>query len=356
MTKKSEYFDLDEICKYDFDYPDNLISLDPLKDRQKAKMLVSNNDGFIHDEVGKLTDYISKKDLLVFNNTKVIPCRLKAKKNKDFSAIDIEVTLNKFEHDGTWSSFCMPGRKLKEGDKLHFARNLFAEVSKKKYGLYFLKFNKSFTDLLKLLDQIGEMPIPPYILKKRGFRESDFENYQTSFAKNNGSVAAPTASLHFDKKLFNKIKEKKIPYCFVTLHVSGGTFIPIKSKTLSDHIMHSEFAKVGSKSASKIRNTLDAGGRIIAVGTTTLRVLESNEFFNEGQFSSFEKDINTFIKPGHKFKVCSGLLTNFHQPKSTLFVLVNAFIGIRKSKSLYQEAIIRNYRLFSYGDCCLLFT
>ena len=192
--------------------------------------------------------------------------------------------------------------------------------------------------------------------KKRGFRRSDFQNYQTTFAQHNGSVAAPTASLHFDKNLFEKIEKKKVPFCFVTLHVSGGTFIPVKANKLSDHKMHSEFAKVDCEATYKIKDTLDKGGRVIAVGTTAMRVLESDQFSKGSEVQPFEKEVNTFITPGHKFKVCSGLLTNFHQPRSTLFVLVNAFIGMSKAQTLYHEAINQKYRLFSYGDCCLLFT
>ena len=349
---------MDEISKYEFDYPKSLIGLDPLENRQEAKMLVSNQGSFVHDKVGNLTDYLTKDDLLVFNNTKVIPCRLKAKKIKNvtnYSAIEIEVTLNKLEANEVWSSFCLPGKKVKVDDVLKFENDFFAKVVKISNGLYFLKFNKAFKNLIDSLDKIGEMPIPPYILKKRGFRRSDFQNYQTTFAEHNGSVAAPTASLHFDKNLLKKIKKKKVPFCFVTLHISGGTFIPIKSDKLSDHKMHSEFAKVDCETVSKIKDTLYNGGRVIAVGTTAMRVLESDQLSKGSDIKPFAEEIDTFITPGHKFKVCSGLLTNFHQPRSTLFVLVNAFIGMNNSQTLYREAINQKYRLFSYGDCCLLF-
>ena len=349
---------MDEISKYNFEYPENLIALDPLENKHKAKMLVSKNNDFFHDEVGNLANHLSKDDLIVFNDTRVLPGRLKATKvlnREGNSFVEIAVTLNKLESKQIWSSFCYPGKRVRVGDKLAFGNNLFAKIKKIFNGLYFMEFNVVDEDLLILVEKIGKMPIPPYISKKRGFKDSDFINYQTTFAKHNGSVAAPTASLHFDEKLLNTLNEKGIPSCFITLHVNGGTFLPIKTNYLSEHVMHSEFAKIDLEAVLKIKKTKDNGGRIIAVGTTTMRVLESTSFLDGEQMKPFESEINTFIKPGYEFKICSGLVTNFHQPKSTLFVLVNAFIGVEKAQALYKEAISSNYRLFSFGDCCLLF-
>ena len=191
-------------------------------------------------------------------------------------------------------------------------------------------------------------------MKKRGPKKSDFKSYQTPFAKVDGSVAAPTASLHFSDDYITRLQIKNIPYCFITLHVSGGTFLPIREKAIDKHKMHSEYASINENAARQVQETLRRGGKVIAVGTTVMRVLESS-FFVDNNFQAFSASIDTFIKPGHDFKVCSGLFTNFHLPKSTLFILVNAFVGIKKANELYSLAIKERYRLFSYGDCCLLF-
>ena len=185
-------------------------------------------------------------------------------------------------------------------------------------------------------------------------KKVDFKNYQTPFAEIYGSVAAPTASLHFSDDYITSLKRRNIHYCFITLHVSGGNFFQILEKKIDKHKMHSEFASVDENAALQIRETLKRGGKLIAVGTTVMRVLESS-YFVDNSFQAFKGSINTFIKPGHNFKVCSGLFTNFHLPKSTLFILVNAFIGTKQATELYQLAISKRYRLFSYGDCCLLF-
>jgi S-adenosylmethionine:tRNA ribosyltransferase-isomerase len=349
---------LKNLNAFDYIYNEDRIALDPLENRQDAKMLVFDGDVFFHKKVGELTSSLTSNDLLIFNNTKVIPCRLKAKKRRNFGSSDsteVEVTLNKKEQDNSWSSFCYPGKKVRVGDVLYFENCLVATIKSIKNGLYIMQFNKHGEELLALIGEIGEMPIPPYIKKKRGYKSSDLKNYQTPFAKIAGSVAAPTASLHFNEKVLHSLEVKCISSCYITLHVSAGTFVPIKTHNLDEHIMHSEFAKVDLDTIAKIKETKMNGGRIIAIGTTVMRVLESDNFFVDGQMSPFEGQINTFIRPGHKFKVCSGLFTNFHQPKSTLFVLVNAFIGVENTKKIYQAALDRKYRLFSYGDCCLLF-
>ena len=217
-----------------------------------------------------------------------------------------------------------------------------------------MSFYSGSKEFITCLKEIGDMPLPPYIMKKRGPKTTDFKSYQTPFAEIDGSVAAPTASLHFSDDYIIKLKRKNIPYCFITLHVSGGTFLPIREKNIDKHKMHSEYAKVDERAALQIRETIKNRGKVIAVGTTVMRVLESSSFAHNS-FQAFNGSIDTFIKPGHTFKVCSGLFTNFHLPKSTLFILVNSFIGVEKANELYKLAISNRYRLFSYGDCCLLF-
>ena len=216
-----------------------------------------------------------------------------------------------------------------------------------------MNFDSGDKGLISSLKEIGDMPLPPYIMKKRSPKKFDFERYQTPFAEIDGSVAAPTASLHFPDDYIASLDANNISYCFITLHVSGGTFLPIREKDIGKHKMHSEYANVEENAALQIRKTLKKGGKVIAIGTTVMRVLESSSFV-ENNLQAFFGSIDSFIRPGHHFKVCSGLFTNFHLPKSTLYILVNAFVGVEKANELYSLAIKKRYRLFSYGDCCLL--
>ena len=348
---------ISQLEAFNFCYPNDLVALTPLEKKDQANMLVYENNIFSHEKVYDLLKYVSKNDLLVFNNTRVIPCRLNGKRvrsDKRSIEINVSVTLNKVIERNIWTAFCKPLKKLREGDKIIFSKDLAANVMSFKSGQCVMAFETGDKELISCLKEIGDMPLPPYIIKRRGPKKEDFESYQTPFAEIDGSVAAPTASLHFTETFITSLKSKNIPYCFITLHVSGGTFLPIRYENIDKHKMHSEFAKVDENSALQIRKTLERGGKVIAVGTTVMRVLES-PFFVDNGFQAFNRSVNTFIKPGHDFKVCSGLLTNFHLPKSTLFILVNAFVGIKKANELYELAIKKRYRLFSYGDCCLLF-
>ena len=342
---------------YNFNYPDDLVALNPLEKKNQANMLVFKNNIFSHEKVYDFLKYISKDDLLVFNNTRVIPCRLIGERVSSVQGkiqTKVSVTLNKVLDRNIWTTFCKPLKKLRKGDKIIFSTDLSAEVISIKSGQCVMNFQTGNRELISCLNEIGDMPIPPYIAKKRGPKKEDFRSYQTPFAEIDGSVAAPTASLHFPDDFVMSLKRKNIPHCFITLHVSGGTFLPVRHKNIDQHKMHSESAKVDKNAALQIQRTLKKGGKIIAVGTTVMRVLESSFFVDNG-FSAFNRSVNTFIKPGHKFRVCSGLFTNFHLPKSTLFILVNAFVGVEKANELYKSAIKKRYRLFSYGDCCLLF-
>ncbi len=346
----------DDLNSYNYDYPEDLIALNPLAEKGLANMLVYEKNSFFHKKVDDLLKHVSKNDLLVFNNTRVLPCRLSGKiirLNSGNQETKISVTLNKEIEGSVWTTFCKPLRKLKEGDIIIFSEKLTAKVMSFTFGQCVMKFDSRGEALVSRLKDVGDMPLPPYITKKRSPKKIDFKSYQTPFAEIDGSVAAPTASLHFSDDFLISLKKKNISYCFITLHVSGGTFLPIRERNIDKHKMHYEYAKVDKNAALQINNTLKKGGKVIAVGTTVMRVLESN-ISVENNIQAYSGSINTFIKPGHVFKVCSGLFTNFHLPKSTLFILVNAFVGNKKAKELYSLAIKNRYRLFSYGDCCLL--
>ena len=346
-----------DLDSYNYSYPNELVALDPLAAKDQANMLVFKKNSFSHQRVCDLLKYVSSNDLLVFNNTRVMPCRLIGQRVREPSAntkLKVNVTLNKAIDGNVWTTFCKPLKKLKKGDTIIFSKDLSAEVISINFAQCVMNFETGGKELITCLKEIGDMPLPPYIIKKRGPKKADFKSYQTPFAEIDGSVAAPTASLHFPDDYLLRLKRKNIPYCFITLHVSGGTFLPIREKNIDKHKMHSEFASVDENAALQIRETLKRGGKLIAVGTTVMRVLESSIFVDNG-FQAFNASIDTFLKPGHDFKVCSGLFTNFHLPKSTLFILVNAFLGIEKANELYELAIEKRYRLFSYGDCCLLF-
>ena len=345
-----------DLDSYNFSYPDDLVALNPLAEKDQANMLVFKKNIFSHQKVCDLLKHVSKDDLLVFNNTRVLPCRLigqRVRSDEGNRKAKVSATLNKAIDRNVWTTFCKPLKKLRENDKIIFSKHLSAEVISLESGQCVMNFETEGKELISCLKEIGDMPLPPYIIKRRSPKKEDFKSYQTPFAKIDGSVAAPTASLHFSDNLTESVKRKNIPHCFITLHVSGGTFLPIRENNIDKHIMHSEYAKVDENAARKIRETLRKGGKVIAVGTTVMRVLESS-FFVDNNFQAFSSSINTFIKPGHDFKVCSGLFTNFHLPKSTLFILVNAFVGIDKANQLYKLAMKKKYRLFSFGDCCLL--
>ena len=348
---------LRDLASYNYEYPEDLVALNPLANKDQANMLVFEKNNFSHKKVSDLLKYVSKNDLLVFNNTKVMPCRLIGQRIRSPSGsmkTKVSVTLNKVIEGNLWATFCKPLKKLKKGDLIIFSEDLTSEVVSFRSGQCVMNFDSGSKEFISCLEKIGDMPLPPYIAKKRSPSKDDFKSYQTPFAKIDGSVAAPTASLHFPDDFITRLKRKNISYCFITLHVSGGTFLPIRNKNIDKHKMHSEYAEVDENSASQICETIKKGGKVIAVGTTVMRVLESSCFVDKN-FQPFSSFIDTFIKPGHSFKVCSGLFTNFHLPKSTLFILVNAFIGTKRADELYQLAINKRYRLFSYGDCCLLF-
>jgi len=343
---------------FDFILPKELIALRPVRPRTNARLLVAEDGSIIDSSFLKLLSFLRPGDRLVFNNTRVLKSLLLATRLRwvSNSFVEAKVQINLFERisDCYWKVLAKPLRKLKKGDFLKLSDGHIAAVTsvENDYALIDLQFDKT-NDIEKFLEPSGYMPIPPYILKNRSADVRDFVDYQTVFARVAGSVAAPTASLHFDKTILSNLKKAGILSSYLTLHVGGGTFLPIKSDNVADHIMHSEKGRISQKTAMEINETKRAGGRIIAVGTTTARLLEASATGN--YCSPFDNETDIFIKPGFKFNLVDGLITNFHLPKSTLLLLVAALVGVEECKQLYAHAITSKYRFYSYGDSSLLF-
>lgn len=337
----------------DFDYQlgKDLIALQPLKKRDAARMLVQSGESMYDDVVSNLTDHLKPGDLIVFNNTKVIAAKLDVEKGGK----KIQIYLNEQIDDQFWYAFAKPTKKLDVGDSFFISDGFAIAIVEKGCDGNRVKIRVEYRvgDFFALLEKYGDAPLPPYIEKLHNATAQDKESYQSVFAKYWGSVAAPTASLHFTDKLLNGIKNAGINTAFVTLHVGSGTFLPITSNDIDEHKMHSEFCSVSQESADLINKTKRRGGKILAVGSTALRTLEAVAN-NAGEVNQFSGSTDIFIKPGYKFKIVDFMLTNFHLPKSTLLVLVAAFVGHQKMKRMYKHAIEKKYRFFSYGDCCLL--
>ena len=346
-----------DINDFDYDLPEELVALYPKKERSSSRLLVYNKNSKIDTLFKNICFYLKPNDLLIFNDTKVIPANLKGYiygENERLTKTHISVTLLKKKQENQWFVLCKPAKKVKEKNLIIFSNTLFAKVISKSYSEIILSFNLKGKELISQLLKFGTVPLPPYILKKRNIRNDDKYSYQSIFAKNFGAVAASTASLHFDKEILKSLGEKKVKYACITLHVGGGTFLPIKTKNINDHKMHSEWGSISKKTMNLIKKTKENGGRIIPVGTTSLRILET-AFSRKNCFLPFKGETNIFIKPGYKFILTDGLITNFHLPKSTLIILVSAFLGTNQTLDLYRHAIDQKYNFFSYGDCCLLF-
>lgn len=336
---------------FTFEMPLELIANEPANPRDSSKLLHLTPNGQIHHHhVFDLDKILKEGDILVFNDTKVIPARLYGKRGE----AHFEITLFKQLNLSDWEALIKNSRRLKIGDTISINDDFSAQVIEKKIeGPVILHFNKSGADLMSALHQTGIMPLPPYIKREHGGKESDKANYQTIYAKHEGAVAAPTAGLHFTESLFKKLEDKGIEKVFVTLHVGGGTFLPVKVEDTDDHKMHAEFGVLTKEVADKLNQAKNEGRRIITVGTTSLRLLESATDEN-GIIHPFEGDTSIFITPGYKFKAIDAMFTNFHLSGSTLFMLVCAFAGIERMKNTYQTAIQQGYRFFSYGDACFL--
>ncbi|MCX7560053.1 tRNA preQ1(34) S-adenosylmethionine ribosyltransferase-isomerase QueA [Sulfitobacter sp. F26204] len=346
-----------KLSDFDFDLPDHLIATRPAVPRSSARLLVS--DGVeIHDQrVTDLTSWLRRGDRLVLNDTRVIPARLFGMRvrNSVQGRVEakIEVTLLEPRSDGTWSALIKPLRKLKPGETVIFADDLHARLEKIEEGQGHLRFNCKGDAFDTALEAAGAMPLPPYIAAKRAADARDKTDYQTVWAKTAGAVAAPTASLHFDETLLQGLSDLGVGFTYVTLHVGAGTFLPVKVDDISDHKMHSEWGQVSGKAAAEIAATKAAGGRVIPVGTTALRLIETAAHAT-GQITAWEGDTDIFITPGFSFHVADALMTNLHLPKSTLMMLVAAFMGQDQIKRVYEHAVAHGYRFFSYGDASLL--
>ena len=338
------------IDDFDFSLPPKFIAKRPKKPRDSSKLLVIS-DTFSNYNFKKLPDLLQPSDLIILNNTKVIQGQLQG----TVDGKKITITLIKKRNQSQWEILAKPAKKLRSSNQIRFAKDFSAEIIKKiSDGRIMLRFNVADRALDGLLAKYGRMPIPPYIQKFRQPDIKDKTDYQTTYAKNLGSVASPTAGLHFTKQLIKKLKEKKIDFAEITLHVGAGTFLPIRCKNINQHQMHGETGYISKHVAKKINQAKKEGRRIIAVVTTSLRLLETATD-SSGKIHPFLGETNIFIKPPYKFKCVDLLLTNFHLPKSTLFILVCAFAGIKKMKEAYEYAKIKNYRFFSYGDGNLIY-
>ena len=339
-----------QLSDFDYQLKKELIALQPLEKRDNARMLVRNSRDLIDDFVSNLDKYLNKNDLIVFNDTKVIAAKLDVLKSHS----KIKIYFNEQIDANNWYAFAKPAKKLFVGDLFHVADDFSVEIVEKGCSEHRIKIKVTANgNLFELLEKYGDAPLPPYIEKFHNATEQDKKSYQSVFAKNWGSVAAPTASLHFTESLLEKISAKGIRSCFVTLHVGSGTFLPISEESIDNHKMHSEYCTISKEVADLVNHTKNNGGRVLAVGSTALRTLESAAD-DSGFMKEFSGKTDIFIKPGYQFKIVDMLLTNFHLPKSTLLVLVAAFIGYNNMRELYQHALEKEYRFFSYGDSCLL--
>ena len=336
---------------FDFDLPRERIALHPCEPRDAARLLViPASGGFGDRRISDLPDLLRPSDLLVFNDTKVIPARLSGRRGE----ATVEVTLYRDLGGGAWRAFAKGARRLRRGDHLVFAEDFFAAVGEKHPGGdVTLRFDLDAAAFREALARHGAMPLPPYIKRPRSGDPRDRRDYQTIFARAEGAVAAPTAGLHFTPALLDALARHGIGWTTLTLHVGPGTFLPVKVTDPSDHPMHAEWGVVSAETAVHIAAARREGGRIIAVGTTSLRLLETAAVEN-GDVRPFAGDTRLFIMPGYRFRAIDMLLTNFHLPRSTLFMLVAALAGLERIKSAYAHAVASGYRFFSYGDACLI--
>lgn len=351
------------VADFDFDLPPEKIALRPAKPRDSAKLLVVRQDKLEDRVVHDLPSLLKPGDVLVFNDTKVIPASLKGHRiGRAGTTPKIEILLHQRLDASRWKAFAKPARKLEPGDRIRFGAKgrvcllgeLLATVEEKgEGGELTLSFDFAGPILDEAIEALGDMPLPPYISGKRETDEQDRADYQTMFAKEEGAVAAPTAGLHFTPSLIQSLQEAGISIETVTLHVGAGTFLPVKVEDTEAHKMHAEWGCVRAETASRLKQARRQGGRIVCVGTTSLRLLESAA--HSGEIEAFHGTTNIFITAGYRFRAADLLFTNFHLPKSTLFMLVCAFAGIERMKSAYAHAIAHDYRFYSYGDASLLF-
>lgn len=347
-----------KLSDFDFDLPDNLIATRPAQPRSSAKLLVADGDRIVDAVVTDLVDWLEPGDRLVLNNTKVIPARLQGERVRigpeGETRAKMEVTLLEPKANGCWSALLKPLKKIREDEIIAFSDRLSATLVGKSEGQAELEFNCSGEDFDAALAEVGNMPLPPYIAAKRPADARDHEDYQTVWAENSGAVAAPTASLHFDEALLDALRKRGVEFTFVTLHVGAGTFLPVKVDDVTKHKMHSEWGQVSETAAAEINATKAQGNRVIPVGTTALRLIETAAREGGGYVQAWTGDTDIFIYPGFTFNAADGLMTNFHLPQSTLLMLVSAMMGQDRIKRIYEHAVQNEYRFFSYGDASLL--
>ena len=331
---------------FDFDLPPDRIAEHPVKPRDAARLLdVAER---LHDRVVRdLPTLLEPGDLMVVNDTRVIPARLDGRRGE----VPVEITLHKREGEREWATFARPGKRLKPGDVIAISDDFSAEVLSKDGMEVRLRFSAGGAELMAALHRHGRMPLPPYI--RREADAQDASDYQTVFAAREGAVAAPTAGLHFTPELLAALDARGVRRMPVTLHVGAGTFLPVKVEDVAEHRMHSEWGEVPAETAEAINATRASGGRIVSIGTTPLRILETAGL-EDGTIRPFSGETDIFITPGYRFRIVDLLVTNFHLPRSTLFMLVCAFAGMERMKAAYAHAIGNGYRFFSYGDASLL--
>ena len=353
------------VDEFDFDLPEERIALEPARPRDSARMLVvrpGQRDELLDDSVGSLPRWLKRGDVLVLNDTRVIRAELSGVRHREGSEARISATLMRRIDDSRWLALARPGKRLKAGDAIAFGgpdracalASVDARVEEKRdRGEIVLAFDIAGPYLDDALSAIGAMPLPPYIASRRPSAGSDDVDYQTVFAREAGAVAAPTAGLHFTPELLERIGEAGVGIVFLTLHVGAGTFLPMQAEDTDEHVMHAEWGEITADTAEKLNAARASGGRIVAGGTTSLRLLESASDAS-GHIGPFRGETSIFITPGHRFRAVDLLLTNFHLPRSTLFMLVSAFSGLGVMRRAYAHAIAERYRFYSFGDACLL--
>jgi S-adenosylmethionine:tRNA ribosyltransferase-isomerase len=338
-----------KVDQFDFDLPSERIALRPARPRDAARLLVVEEDRLSDRRVTDLADLLNPSDVLVFNDTRVIPAQLEGVRG----AARVGVTLHKRAGLRSWWAFVRNAKRVRDGDVVDFGQGVSATaVERDESGA--IRFDFGGDEPVELLlDRAGNMPLPPYIASKRPTDADDAVDYQTMFAREGGAVAAPTAALHFTDAMIAAIDARGIARETLTLHVGAGTFLPVKVDDTADHRMHAEWGRIDPATADRLNERCAAGGRMIAVGTTSLRLLESAAS-QDGTIEPFEGDTAIFITPGYRFRAVDGLMTNFHLPRSTLFMLVSALMGLERMQAAYAHAIAQEYRFYSYGDASLL--
>ena len=349
---------------FDFDLPEDRIALRPASPRDSARMLVVEpGRGLADRTVRELPELLRSGDVLVFNDTRVIPAQLEGIRQRDGNSSAVSATLHMRVAPDRWKAFLRPAKRVKAGDRIRFGHSATScltgaldatVVARGEAGEAELAFDLSGPVLDEALHAVGHIPLPPYIASRRPEDERDRDDYQTIFAREEGAVAAPTAGLHFTPGLMASLAEKGVSLQYVTLHVGAGTFLPVKVEDTAGHRMHAEIGHIDGGAAAAINAARARGGRVVAVGTTSLRLLESAAR-DDGTLEAWSGATDIFITPGYRFKCVDLLMTNFHLPRSTLFMLVSAFSGLEAMQAAYAHAIATGYRFYSYGDACLLF-